>query len=123
MVLTCFIKLDALPQSKNGKLDRNALPLPSEASGAQVGQPAETATETALSGIWQDILNASQIDRNANFFEVGGNSTSAMKVLSAVRCKLGVALPLRAIALDSLSQIAAYLDTQVSNKQTQTRKG
>ena len=123
MVPTYFITLDALPQTKNGKLDRKALPLPLDAVASQQIQAPETLNEIALAEIWREILSAGQVDRNANFFEIGGNSISAMKVLSAVKIKLGVAVPLRAVALDSLSQIAAYLDVQVANKKPLERKG
>jgi amino acid adenylation domain-containing protein len=110
MVPTYFTSLDALPLTQNGKVDRKALPSPVAETGSKVQDPPATATEVAIAETWQRILGAETMDRNANFFEVGGNSISAMKVVSEIYARLGVQVPLRAIVMDSLSQVAAWCD-------------
>ncbi len=110
MIPTHFLSLEALPETSNGKLDRAALPLPSDERMGPVEEPPQTKTEKALAEIWQEILRTSFVSRNSNYFDIGGNSISAMKVVLQVSVKLGVSLPLRAVVLDSLSQIASFCD-------------
>ena len=100
--------LDALPLTPNGKVDRKALPPPVTERARRSQEPPGTATEIAIAEIWRRILGADTLDRNANFFEVGGNSISAMKVVSEVSSTMGIQVPLGAIAMDSLWQIAEH---------------
>jgi len=58
-------------------------------------------------------LAAEAVDRHANFFEIGGNSILAMKFVSEATLRLGVQVPLRAVVMDTLSQIAAYYDQEL----------
>jgi hypothetical protein len=67
---------------------------------------------SAIAAIWRRILAAEAVDRNANFFEIGGNSILAMKFVSKVTLRLGVQVSLRAVVMDTLSQIAAYCDQE-----------
>src|ERR1017187_5961954 len=58
------------------------------------------ASEEALSRIWQEVLRLPRIERNANFFEVGGDSLKAMEVIARVSEVLHVDLPLMAFFED-----------------------
>src|SRR5271166_6991868 len=61
---------------------------------AEVLSGERTELEDALANIWQEVLRLSHIDKQANFFEIGGDSLKAMEVISRVREVLQVDLPL-----------------------------
>ena len=58
------------------------------------------ASEEALSKIWQEVLRLPRVERNANFFEIGGDSLKAMEVIAQVSEVLHVELPLMAFFED-----------------------
>lgn len=81
MVPRAFVFLDALPFTPNGKLDRAALPVPApSASGSD--EPPCTPTEFKLAAIWAELLGRESVTRNANFFEMGGDSIIAIQVVA-----------------------------------------
>jgi amino acid adenylation domain-containing protein len=96
MVPAAFVRLDHLPLSPNGKLDRNALPAPDRQPAADHVAP-RTQTEQTLAAIWQDVLKLPSVGVNDNFFECGGNSLSATRTIARIQQELRVALPLRTI--------------------------
>jgi amino acid adenylation domain-containing protein len=84
--------LEAFPLTPNGKVDRKALPpLELEAAGPGAGRPL-TEQEQALAEIWQEVLGAPQVGPEDDFFELGGQSLSAMQVLSRISEIFGVEL-------------------------------
>jgi len=100
MVPTHLISLPALPQTPNGKLDRNALPAP-ETARIQAGTPAETPVETPrdpiearLIAIWEKVLAVRPLRSTDNFFDIGGHSLLAAKMLARIEKEFGKLLPL-----------------------------
>jgi acyl-CoA synthetase (AMP-forming)/AMP-acid ligase II len=97
MIPSAFVVLDRLPLTPNGKVDRRALPSPNlgrpELEEAYVAP--RTPVEDALSRIWQEVLGLSQVGVHDDFFGLGGHSLLAARVLSGVRSRLGVDLPVR----------------------------
>ncbi|HEY6236114.1 MAG TPA: amino acid adenylation domain-containing protein [Candidatus Elarobacter sp.] len=86
MVAAAFVRLESLPLTPSGKLDRNALPAPDGAGYASRAYEAPAGEmETALAAIWSELLKVERVGRNDNFFELGGHSLLAMRVLSRVR--------------------------------------
>ena len=82
MVPAHFVWLEALPLTSHGKIDRQALPSPPTAvSIAQSSQPRDRK-EAVLTEIWQQILNRSEVSIYDNFFDLGGDSISAMQIVS-----------------------------------------
>lgn len=105
-----------LPLNANGKLDRAALPKPTEAVRTDRVEPA-TDTERALAEIWAEVLGSPDdpgawaIDRFDEFFASGGHSLSGVRVVSRVRERLGVALELRDLfAAPRLADLATRID-------------
>src|SRR5215472_3321125 len=70
-----------------------------------------TASESALAGIWKDVLRLETLAPGANFFDVGGDSLMVMDVIARVREELGVDLPLMAFFEDpSIGHLAGVID-------------
>jgi amino acid adenylation domain-containing protein len=92
-----FIRLDRLPLTSNGKIDRQALATLCHENI----QPAHdfvaprTETETALAAIWSELLYVKNIGVNDDFFDLGGQSLVAIKALSRIRDVFEVDVPLR----------------------------
>lgn len=98
MVPTAYVILDALPLTTSGKLDRRALPLPTEHDRPQRKQPfvaPQTETETTLADIWCEILNIKQVGIHDNFFEIGGHSLLAARIVTRVRELFAIELSVR----------------------------
>jgi amino acid adenylation domain-containing protein len=110
MVPTAFVRLDHLPLSPNGKLDRKALPAPDRQPAADHVAP-RTPTEQTLAAIWQDVLKLPRVGANDNFFECGGNSLSATRAVARIQQELRVALPLRTIfTTPTLGELAEQVE-------------
>ncbi|MHC8318539.1 amino acid adenylation domain-containing protein [Pseudomonas sp. LB3P31] len=97
MVPSHWVLLDALPLTSNGKLDRQALPLPEAQDWQQPFEAPEGDRERQLAAIWADVLGVVQIGRRDNFFELGGHSLLAAQASARVELELGIELPLRAL--------------------------
>ncbi|NNH69215.1 amino acid adenylation domain-containing protein [Nocardia uniformis] len=95
MVPQSIMLLDRVPLSPVGKLDRKALPEPVFAAREGYRAPS-TPTEAALCAAFADVLGLDQVGVDAGFFELGGNSLLATKVVSHLRTD-GIALPVQAM--------------------------
>ncbi|NVZ71929.1 non-ribosomal peptide synthetase [Pseudomonas costantinii] len=95
MVPVAYVKLEALPLTANGKLDRKALPAPDLAAvfTREYAAP-QGEIESVLAQIWADVLHVPRVGRHDHFFELGGHSLLAMRMVSQVRQRLGVELVL-----------------------------
>ena len=93
MVPSAFVVLEALPLTPNGKLDRQALPAPRyDANLAGTYVAPRDALEEIVAGVWRDVLKLEQVGAHANFFELGGNSLSAIHVISEINRRLRVSV-------------------------------
>ncbi|WP_442972550.1 non-ribosomal peptide synthase/polyketide synthase [Rhodococcus sp. JS3073] len=96
MVPSALVVLAELPLTANGKLDRKALPVPEFASSAQFVPPG-TPTEYVLAEILADVLCAPRIGMSDNFFDLGGNSLIATRVVARINAELGTELNVRSL--------------------------
>ncbi|AUS81135.1 hypothetical protein C1701_25465 [Actinoalloteichus sp. AHMU CJ021] len=96
MVPSALVPLDALPITGNGKLDRAALPRPTQEDDRTRVAPS-TEVERVLCEIWSDILDTGEIGVTDDFFDLGGDSISSLRVLSRVRSRLGADLSPRVL--------------------------
>ncbi|WP_341987909.1 amino acid adenylation domain-containing protein [Azorhizobium sp. AG788] len=83
MVPSAVVVLERFPLNANSKLDRAALPAPALAPLDIV--PPSTPLETELCAIWREVLGLPAVGVRQNFFEVGGNSMAALRVLGRIK--------------------------------------
>ncbi len=112
MLPSAFVRLDALPLTRNGKIDRKALPAPDRSAYAvRAFSVPVGAVELHIAQIWQNLLGHTQIGRHDNFFELGGHSLLAVQVISRLRQALSVDIPLSALFdHPQLADLAQMLD-------------
>lgn len=115
MVPAAFMILAAIPLTPNGKIDRRALPKPDFLSlEADHYLAPRTDLETAIALIWSEVLQLERIGVQDNFFDLGGHSLSAIRVITRLQ-ELGTFLSLRNLfatpTVEGLAQnIAATLN-------------
>ena len=97
MLPASVVVLGALPHTASGKIDRRALPAPSENRQERQRSyaPPRTATEEQLAQLWSDVLGTETVGIHDDFFELGGQSLLAMRLVSRVRERFRVELPLK----------------------------
>lgn len=96
MIPTVFMRVDELPMTLSGKVDRRALPDPKHVrlgDDDDVTGPRD-AVELRLTNIWKDVLNVKPIGVQDNFFDLGGHSFLAVSLMSRIEREFGVKLPL-----------------------------
>ncbi|TAX02976.1 non-ribosomal peptide synthetase, partial [Rhizobium ruizarguesonis] len=110
MVPSAFVRLEALPLTVNGKLDRKALPVPDDDAYARRAYEApQGEIETLLAGIWAELLGVERVGRHDNFFELGGHSLLAVQMMERLR-RLSLGVEVRTVfAKPMLADLAANL--------------
>ena len=96
MVPAAVVVIDTLPLTPNGKLDTRALPAPEYTEVEHYRAPAD-AVEEVLAGIYAQVLGAQRVGVDDSFFDLGGDSISAMRVIAAINTALGVDVGVRVL--------------------------
>ncbi len=113
MIPSAFVQIDELPVTPNGKVDRQALPLPGrgQKESEKAVVPPHTKTQKEIEKIWREILNLDEIGIHDNFFSLGGHSLHATRVISRIRKFLHLELPLgRLFEFPTIAGLAAFVD-------------
>ncbi|PYC30808.1 non-ribosomal peptide synthetase, partial [Pseudomonas soli] len=79
-----LVRLDALPLTSHGKLDRKALPQPAMLAAQDYVMP-QGPVETAIAALWAEVLGIERVGRHDNFFELGGHSLLAVNLTARLR--------------------------------------
>ena len=112
MIPGVYIKLESLPLSINGKIDRDRLPEIEKQADEEIYIPATTETEKALAEIWGDVLDKEKVSINDCFFDIGGHSLLATKIVSRVRESFKIELTVKSLfSMTTIDEMARYIDT------------
>ncbi len=95
MVPAAVMVIDALPLTLNGKLDTRALPAPEYTAGGY--RAPANAVEEILAGIYAQVLGVERVGVDDSFFDLGGDSLSAMRVIAAINTGLDAGLAVRTL--------------------------
>ncbi|WP_028611282.1 non-ribosomal peptide synthetase [Paenibacillus harenae] len=91
-----YIRLERLPYTSNGKLDRKSLPVPeANTTGNREYTAPETLLEAQLQPIWEQILQVENIGVTEDFFQLGGHSLKAMLLAARLQKELQTDIPLK----------------------------
>jgi acyl carrier protein len=105
-----YIIMDTFPLTTNGKIDRAALPPPQTAQPVAGLAPPGTLLEALLADLYAAVLGHDQVDAASSFFDAGGSSLLAMRLISQLRANLAVDLDVSAVfAAPTPRQLAALL--------------
>ncbi len=109
LVPAAFVRLEAFSLTPEGLVDRSALVIPAEAP--RRADAAWSPLEAELAGLWEDVLGRRPAARDDDFFELGGNSLSAMRLMGRLRERFGLERPLpRFLSRPTLGQLAELVD-------------
>ncbi|WP_179957672.1 non-ribosomal peptide synthetase [Exilibacterium tricleocarpae] len=116
MLPSAFVVLDRLPLTANGKLDRNALPEPDlSAPLANRYSEPETDIENRLCQLWQVLLNVKQVGVDDDFFELGGQSLLAVRMVAQIRAIFKVDIGVRTVfECKTVRRLAAGVETALA---------
>ncbi|BCJ50212.1 hypothetical protein Asp14428_16870 [Actinoplanes sp. NBRC 14428] len=109
LIPTHFVVLDALPLTRNGKVDAAALPAADAGAAGPLGPEGEL--ERTLAGIWAEVLGRDGIGRNDNFYVLGGNSLQLVQAHHRMTSRLRVEFPLvELFERPTIHELAGYLE-------------
>jgi amino acid adenylation domain-containing protein len=127
MVPQQIVRLERMPLSSNGKVDRQRIMEVMEEAWQQqreraaagegsVGAAPRTEMEERLGGLWEELLGCGEVRRESNFFALGGDSLLATRLVQEARQRFGLEIPLRAIFSSlALADLAALVE-QLENE-------
>ncbi|MCY8542057.1 bacitracin non-ribosomal peptide synthetase BacA [Bacillus haynesii] len=112
MIPAYFVKLDKLPLTKNGKVDRKALPEPDRRMGAESEYEApRNETEEKLAAVWQDVLHVEKAGIHDHFAQMGGHSLHAMELIAKIKEKMNVEIPLHQLfKLATIKELSTFIE-------------
>lgn len=109
MIPQHLIPIESIPTTLNGKINRAALPKPTSSRPTKIDTNPATAgnaTEQWLLTTLRELIGLDNINLEDSFFDVGGNSMMAADLIHRAKTEIGMDIPLSAMALQSISQIA-----------------
>ncbi|MGW2515373.1 non-ribosomal peptide synthetase, partial [Streptomyces scopuliridis] len=109
MVPSVVMAIDTVPLTPSGKVDRGALPAPVHAAGA--GRTPRDPREEALCALFAEVLGVERICIDDDFFDLGGHSMLAARIVDRIRERLGMEITVRAVfGHPTVARLAAHLD-------------
>jgi non-ribosomal peptide synthetase component F/aryl carrier-like protein len=108
MIPSRFVRLDTLPRTPNGKVDRASLPVPDDPGDGGYAAPRDSVEEQ-VALIWAEALQRERVGIHDNFFELGGDSILSLQVVSRAR-QAGFSLtPRQVFQHQTVAELAALL--------------
>ena len=106
--------LATLPLTRNGKVDRKALPDPAQSSRRSFSAP-RTELEERLAALWRDVLGVERVGYDENFFSIGGHSLRATQLVSRISREFGAEISLRVVfERTTIAEQAAFLEQRTT---------
>lgn len=110
MVPSRFVTLEALPLTPNGKIDRKRLPAPAEVAEPKVIVAPRTPAEEQVAAVFREVLELPEVSVDADFFELGGQSLLAIRLVSRLEARLQTHVPLSLLfEVPTIAGLAARL--------------
>lgn len=112
MIPTALVKIDKLPLTSNGKVDKNRLPDPGfDSLSDQTYIAPRSSTEYRVAKIWSNLLRIDRVGIYDDFFELGGHSLIATRVASNIQKEFNLAIPIKDFfKFKQVHEIARYID-------------
>jgi len=114
MVPSAFMRIEKFPLTPNSKLDRKALPSPSRTRPllAQEFIAPQTAVEMQLASLWRELLQIDEIGIDDSFFDLGGNSLAAVRMVRQFHSRFGSEIPaVKVFQHPTIAKLAELLET------------
>lgn len=117
MIPSSITFIDQIPISLNGKLLDEKLPYHKNDLMSDTIETFQGSTEILLSAIWKEILDLQHLNRNDDFFDIGGHSIKAIELISAIRKKMNIELPIAALfEYRTIAMLSNWIDRQDSKQ-------
>lgn len=122
MLPSAFVRLDAMPLTPSGKLDRRALPPPEAATTpSELFAPPVSSTEKLLADVWTQVLGVERVGLNDNFFDLGGDSIRSIEI-SVLAEKAGLRVSVQQLfqhqTIGALAGVVAHLEPHAPSSPT-----
>jgi len=119
MIPSVFLRLEKFPLTPNAKLDRKALPRP-EGKRPLLAQDfiaPRTATEKQLANLWCDLLQLEEVGIDDSFFDLGGNSLAAVRMVSQYHTRFGREIPpVKVFQYTTIAKLSEFLQEESETK-------
>ncbi|SFB47763.1 non-ribosomal peptide synthetase, partial [Clostridium frigidicarnis] len=123
MVPSYFVKLEEMPITSNGKLDRRALSKPNLDERLTSYEAPRNNLEQTLIRIWSQVLGIDKIGINDNFFELGGHSLRAMVLISKIHKELNKEITLKELfKLPTIKELNELIENSQENPYSKIQK-
>jgi amino acid adenylation domain-containing protein len=122
MIPSAFVRLETLPLTLTGKLDRRALPDPGTMAGRSIGEHVapRTPLEARLAALFGAALGVPEVGVRESFFALGGHSLLVVSLLARIRVELGVEVPLgRFFQAATVEALAAEINLREAGRRAE----
>jgi acyl carrier protein len=115
MIPSSFVKIDTIPLTPNGKINRNALLRDNVTENEFIDDFVSPSTELEkeLAAIWQEKIGVSRVGLNDNFFDLGGHSLLVYRVISVLKDKFGIEPEFRDFFNQTFGQFATTYEQRI----------
>jgi amino acid adenylation domain-containing protein len=122
MVPSAIVRLEMLPRSVNGKIDRRALPQPDQVAVREWTAP-RTPTESQLAAVWAEVLGLERVGVHDNFFELGGDSILSLQVISRAKAQGLPLTPRDLFQHQTVAELAEATGNRIETGDSQPKPG
>ncbi|WP_338400464.1 amino acid adenylation domain-containing protein [Bacillus thuringiensis] len=123
MIPVHFMRLEKMPLTFNGKLDRKSLPEPIRDTTLNKYEAARNEIEEKLVKIWSEVLGIEKVGINDNFFELGGHSLKITVVISKIHKELDRKVPLKELFKSpTIKELSEFIESTEENRYLEIEK-